>query len=475
MNIAELYTLYKQRPAVTTDSRACPPGALFFALRGESSDGNAYAEKALQAGCSHAVIDDAAAWAGERTILVDNALETLQQLARLHRRTLGVTVIGITGTNGKTTTKELMAKVLSQKYSVLFTEGNLNNHIGVPLTLLRLTGRHEIAVVEMGANHPGEIRDLAEIALPDYGLITNVGYAHLEGFGSFEGVVRAKGELYDFLRRTDGRIFIDGDNRYLTEMAEGIEKTVYGKIPDVSPRRSDAGNVSGGKAPSVTGKVTHNYPFLSFRWQTPGAASPDVEAYDVETRLVGDYNLGNALAAIAAGLHFHVPPGLINGAISAYEPANSRSQRKKTAGNTLVIDAYNANPSSMRAALENFASAESRPGRTPPPEEEKELSGTTFSRGDSAPLRKAVILGDMLELGERSPELHGEIIALVKKCGFDSVLLCGEQFSAAGQTFTCFRDVDGLNEYLEANPPRGCEILIKGSRGMHLEKIIHNL
>jgi UDP-N-acetylmuramoyl-tripeptide--D-alanyl-D-alanine ligase len=450
MNLSELYTLYKQHPVVTIDSRTCPPGALFFALKGESSDGNAYAEKALQAGCSFAVIDDVSVRTDHRMIVVDNVLETLQQLARLHRSASGATVIAITGTNGKTTTKELTAKVLSRKYNTLFTEGNLNNHIGVPLTLLRLTARHEIAVVEMGANHPGEIRALAEIALPDYGLVTNVGYAHLEGFGSFEGVVRTKGELYDFLRKTNGRVFVDRENRYLTEMAEGIERITYG-------RPAGVGEVSGAEMPAVAGVVLPDRPFFSFRWQWLNVA------YDVKTHLVGDYNLCNALAAIAVGLHFRIPPGQINEAIAAYEPTNNRSQRKQTAGNVLIIDAYNANPSSMRAALENFASPPGKP------------SGAASSGTDSAPLPKVVILGDMRELGEKSPVLHDEIVSLVDACRFDKVLLCGERFSAAGRAHTCFGTVDELNEYLRANPVRGCEILIKGSHGMHLEKIIDNL
>ncbi|MDR2680344.1 MAG: UDP-N-acetylmuramoyl-tripeptide--D-alanyl-D-alanine ligase [Tannerella sp.] len=483
MNISELYTLYKQCPVVSTDSRTCPPGALFFALKGEFSDGNAYAEKALQAGCSYAVIDDASVRTGERMIRVDNVLETLQQLARLHRETLGVTVIGITGTNGKTTTKELTAKVLSKKYSTLFTEGNLNNHIGVPLTLLRLTGRHEIAVVEMGANHPGEIRDLAEIARPDYGLVTNVGYAHLEGFGSFEGVVRTKGELYDFIRKNGGKVFIDRNNTYLMEMAAGIEKITYGKLQD----ETDAED---GLYPSVTGEVIHNHPFLSFRWQrhidkydaeTEGTVNPSNVA---ETHLAGDYNLYNALAAIATGIYFGIPPEQINEAISTYVPANNRSQLKKTASNTLIVDAYNANPSSMKAALENFTSSRNNPAVAPAEtgmetgtetKRQENIPGTTSYDRTCASLPKAVILGDMLELGRESHRLHEEIISLVNSCGFDKVLLCGERFSAAGQRYSCFKTVDELNGFLKANPMKGFEILIKGSHGIHLEKIIENL
>jgi UDP-N-acetylmuramoyl-tripeptide--D-alanyl-D-alanine ligase len=462
MKISELYTLYKQHPVVTTDSRTCPPGALFFALKGETFDGNAYAEKALQAGCAYAVVDDVSVLTDRRMLLVDNVPGTLQQLARFHRQSSGATVIGITGTNGKTTTKELTGCVLSGKYSTLYTEGNLNNHIGVPLTLLRLTGRHEMAVVEMGASHPGEIRTLAKIARPDYGLVTNVGYAHLEGFGSFEGVVRTKGELYDFIRKTNGRVFIDRNNKYLMKMAEGIEKITYGE----SARETEAG-----EPPSVMGEVVHDDPFLSFRWQRQGAASQRFDAYDVKTHLVGDYNLHNALAAIAAGLHFGISPEQINKAISAYEPTNNRSELKITADNILITDAYNANPSSMRAALENFASSGKLLSNRFP--------DTASSVRDSAPLPKAVILGDMLELGEKSPELHAEIISLTDQCGFEKTLLCGERFFAAAQThaqaYTCFKTVEELNEYLRANPPKGYEILIKGSRGMHLEKIINNL
>ena len=449
MKLSELYALYKQHPVVTTDSRACSSGSLFFALRGASFDGNAYAGEALQAGCAYAVVDDAAALTDRRTIPVDNVLETLQQLARLHRSASNVTVVGITGTCGKTTTKELIARVLCGKYPTLYTEGNLNNAIGVPLTLLRLTGRHEMAVVEMGAGRRGEIRDLAEIARPDYGLITNVGYAHLEGFGSLEGVVRTKGELYDFIRKTHGRIFLDLYNPYLTPLAEGLETITYGKKP----------SIAGKKAPGVLGEVLRCDPFLSFRWQRRNEASQCTEAYDVATHLVGDYNLHNALAAIAVGLHFGLSPERINEALSAYEPTNHRSQWKRTPHNQLIIDAYNANPGSMRAALENFAQPAAK---------------------DAARGPKAVILGDMRELGGKSAEFHAAILSLIDTYGFEQTLLCGEQFSAAAaaqqaRTYTCFGTVAELGEYLRTNPPKGYEILIKGSHGMHLERIIDYL
>jgi UDP-N-acetylmuramoyl-tripeptide--D-alanyl-D-alanine ligase len=515
MTIPELYALYKQHPVVTTDSRACPPGAIFFALKGENFDGNAYAGKALQAGCAYAVVDNASAPTGnnditlsakndvstptnnegvsmpsdKRIIVVENVLETLQQLARFHRETLGTKIIGITGTNGKTTTKELIARVLSKKYNTLHTEGNLNNHIGVPLTLLRLTDQHELAVVEMGANHPGEIRKLAEIARPDYGLITNVGYAHLEGFGSFEGVARTKGELYDFIRKTNGMVFIDKNNKCLMKMAKGIKNTTYGKIPDKSAqdaetdesvRKTKAGetvpqseqeDMCCRQSPPVVGEVIQNDPFLSFRWQLQSATTQNMDTYHVKTHLVGEYNLYNALAAITTGLYFRIPPEQINEALTTYRPTNNRSQMRKTAANILIIDTYNANPSSMKAALENFASLGNRHIRPAP----NQFSDTASSAKYSVPTKKAVILGDMLELGEQSPNLHEEIISLVNKCGFNEVLLCGERFYAAGQSYTRFKTVDELNKYLKATPLKGYEILIKGSHGIHLENIIDYL
>ena len=456
MLISELYALYNRHPVITTDSRECPSGSIFFALKGESFDGNAFAGKALQSGCAYAVVDNAEVAGNSciidinsskidinarnnvvmldkcilRMIVVDDVLTTLQQLACLHRKTLGIPVIGITGTNGKTTTKELTAAVLSKKYNALFTQGNLNNHIGVPLTLLKLTREHEIAVIEMGANHPGEIRDLANIALPDYGLITNVGYAHLEGFGSFEGVLRTKGELYDFIREHEGKVFIDKDSKDLAGIVEGLERITYGIASETEP-------------PFISGKISHSSPLLSFKWNYAGLQ------HKITTQLVGDYNLSNALAAIAIGVYFDVSPEQINEAIANYMPTNNRSQFKKTEHNELIIDAYNANPSSMRAALENFAS--------------------------SPVNQKAVILGDMRELGEKSEELHSEILKLAETSGFEKIILCGEQFYAVGKEYTCFTSVDFLGEFLEKSPLHGYHILIKGSHGVHLERIIDKL
>jgi len=424
MHIAELYQIYRQYPVVCTDSRKCTPDSLFFALKGDSFDGNLFAQKALDAGCRYAVIDDYTVKADDRYIVVDDVLKILQQLAAYHHQLLKTPVIGITGTNGKTTTKELLAAVLSTKYNVLYTLGNLNNHIGVPLTLLRLTPEHQMAVIEMGANHPGEIRELAQIAKPDYGVITNVGYAHLEGFGSFDGVVRAKGELYEYLRQTNGKVFIHKENTHLQSISEGLAQITYGLYNDAL----------------VSGRVVISHPFLCFEWENAGVC------HSVSTHLAGDYNLMNMLAAIAAGVYFDIPSAKINRAISEYIPTNNRSQWKKTSNNNLLIDAYNANPSSMQAALENFAAFPMCP--------------------------KAIILGDMLELGTESRQLHASLLELLTRYNFEKVLLCGEQFTGLGSTYPCFPNVENLSRYLSANPLQGYHILIKGSHGIHLEAII---
>ena len=450
MTISELYSIYLQHPVITTDSRNCPPDSLFFALNGMTFDGNDFVDSALQAGCAYAIADRTSLAADRRVIVVDNVLETLQQLARFHRKNLDIPVIGITGTNGKTTTKELIAAVLSMKYNVLYTPGNLNNHIGVPLTLLRLTEKHEIAVIEMGASHPGEIAVLAAIACPDYGLITNVGYAHLEGFGSLEGVIKTKGELYDYLRMTNGTIFIHRDNEYLTSISRGLQKIMYGAANSAG---NNGGQVSDNRdyknqtdvisplSGGLGGAVRNLNPYLSFSWQYSSN-----EVYELDTRLVGGYNLWNVLAAIAIGIHFDVPFRKINEAIAGYQPTNNRSQLQKTKFNELIIDAYNANPSSMHVALENFAAMP---------------SGT-----------KAVILGDMRELGVKSLELHAAIIRQIDAYDFKKVLLCGEQFSAVGQQYCCFPSVEKLCAYLETHPLRGYHIFIKGSRSMRLEKTV---
>lgn len=423
MEIAELYKCFMECGKVTTDSRNCPEGSMFIALKGETFNGNAFAAQALKQGCRYAVIDESE-YAGEGTILVDNCLQALQQLANYHRRQLKTPVIGITGTNGKTTTKELISTVLSRKFNTLYTEGNFNNHIGVPLTLLRLTKEHEMAVVEMGANHPGEIKTLVHIAEPDYGIITNVGKAHLQGFGSFEGVIRTKGELYDFLRDKGGAtIFIQNENPYLNGIAEGLTCVRYGQTAGLY----------------VSGELISCSPFLSFRWTAEGVS------HEVNTHLIGSYNLDNMLAAAAIGRYFGVSDDDISSVLASYLPHNNRSQLKETADNKLIVDAYNANPTSMMAALKNFRQVE-------------------------AP-HKMVILGDMKELGEASREEHQKVVDYLKECGFDRVVLVGPEFAAATHSYQTFQHVDEVLADIRMHKPQGYYILIKGSNSMKLSQL----
>ncbi|EDU99228.1 UDP-N-acetylmuramoyl-tripeptide--D-alanyl-D-alanine ligase [Phocaeicola coprocola DSM 17136] len=427
MEIAELYKCFMECGKVTTDSRNCPEGSMFIALKGETFNGNAFAAQALKQGCRYAVIDESE-YAGEGTILVDNCLQALQQLANYHRRQLKTPVIGITGTNGKTTTKELISTVLSRKFNTLYTEGNFNNHIGVPLTLLRLTKEHEMAVVEMGANHPGEIKTLVHIAEPDYGIITNVGKAHLQGFGSFEGVIRTKGELYDFLRAKGGAtIFIQNENPYLNGIAEGLTCVRYGQTAGLY----------------VSGELISCSPFLSFRWTAEGVS------HEVNTHLIGSYNLDNMLAAAAIGRYFGVSDDDISSALASYLPHNNRSQLKETADNKLIVDAYNANPTSMMAALKNFRQIE-------------------------AP-HKMVILGDMKELGEASREEHQKVVDYLKECGFDRVVLVGPEFAAATHSYQTFQHVDEVLADIRMHKPQGYYILIKGSNSMKLSLLLEYL
>ena len=427
MNLNELYELFLHHEKITTDSRHCPANSLFFALKGERFDGNQYAAKALEAGAAYAIIDNPEYLSGDRMILVDNVLDCLQQLAHRHRKALGIPVIGITGTNGKTTTKELLASVLATKFNVLATEGNLNNQIGVPLTLLRMNPDHEIAVVEMGASHPGDINELVHIVAPNYGLITNVGCAHLEGFGSFEGVLHTKGELYDYLRHTNGKIFINQENKDLMGIAHGLEQITYGQH----------------EGAFAVGHVVESNPFLTFDWKQQG------KIHVVETHLVGAYNIDNVLAAVAVGRYFKIPAERISRAIAAYEPTNNRSQYKKTERNALIIDAYNANPTSMKAALDNFASLPVHP--------------------------KAVVLGDMLELGKTSDELHSGIVRQLQAEAFDKVYLCGQHFARTADGFPSFTTTEELIAALRQDKLEGYHILIKGSHSMGLENVVELL
>ena len=428
--MTELYKKFIEHPVITTDSRDCPEGSIFFALKGDTFNGNAYAKAALDKGCAYAVIDEAQYAEDDRYIVVDDVLTTLQQLAREHRRALGTPIIGITGTNGKTTTKELIATVLSKKYNVLYTQGNFNNHIGVPKTLLRLTKEHEIAVIEMGANHPGEIKTLVEIVEPNCGLITNVDKAHIEGFGSFEGVIKTKGELYDNLRkRADSKVFIDTENPYLMGISEGLNLVPY-----------------------VKGEVTACDPFLRFKWSSKedsyrstegayrsGEATYRSEAYryEVQTHLIGAYNMKNMLAAATVGLHFGVTPEQINEALSGYVPSNNRSQLTITEHNKLIVDTYNANPTSMMAALNNFVLMSVEP--------------------------KMAILGEMGELGSISHEEHQKIINFLQEHHIENVWLVGKVFGKIESPYRKFADVNEVKEALTTERPDGQYILIKGS------------
>ena len=425
MEISILYNYFKECGKVTTDTRNCPEGSMFIALKGETFNGNAFARQALEKGCRYAVVDEAEYADAPNIFLVDNCLETLQLLAREHRSALGTPIVGITGTNGKTTTKELIATVLQKRYKTLYTQGNLNNHIGVPLTLLGLTEEHEMAVVEMGANHPGEIRTLVHIAEPDCGLITNVGKAHLEGFGSFEGVVKTKSELYDYLRSKENAfIFLDKDNEVLCQASANLEGIGYGLESE---------------GLYVKGKLHACAPFLAFEWEYEGVS------HEVNTHLIGAYNVKNALAAIAVGCRFGVSAEAICEALNGYIPSNNRSQLTETADNHLIIDAYNANPTSMMAALENFRLMEVQ--------------------------NKVAVLGDMKELGEGSLDEHRKIVAFLGECGFERVVLVGAEFGKANVGFEHYPDVEAVKTLFAENKPVGKFVLIKGSNSMKLAQL----
>jgi len=427
MNISELYSIFLQFPTITTDSRNIPQDSIFFALKGTNFNGNAFASEAIEKGAAFAVVDEPVDQPDESIILVDNVLETLQKLARYHRDQLGIPILSITGTNGKTTTKELIAAVLSRKFIVNYTQGNLNNHIGVPLTLLSMNKNTEFGVVEMGANHPGEIKALCEIANPDYGIITNIGKAHLEGFGSFQGVIDTKSELYIFLKGKGGKCFINNDNPLLLEQAGELEKITYGTSTSCFQSGELAGN--------------ENYLVAK-------ALFPKGWLY-LKTNLVGNYNFENLLAATCVGRYFDVDPLQIQNALAEYQPSNNRSQLIKKEKNTIIMDAYNANPTSMLAALTNF-------------------SGIKHGQ-------KCLILGDMLELGTVSGEEHQKIVDYIDEQDFSEVYLVGEQFMATTdkKEKKKFDNVEPLSNYLKTQPIENKLILIKGSRGIHLEKVLN--
>ena len=446
MEIKELYQLYQQHPCITTDSRDCPEGSIFLALKGESFNGNKFAVSALEKGCSYAIVDeeldnldglDNLEDLEKRIIKVDDCLQTFKDLAREHRRQFDIPVIGITGTNGKTTTKELVAAVLSQQYNVLYTQGNFNNDVGVPKTLFRLTKEHEIAVIEMGASHPGDIKTLAETAEPTCGLITNVGKAHLQGFGSFEGVIKTKCELYDFLRtRENGLIFINADNDYLVDQI-GDEEEIW-----LSPYSTNPDN----QYTCISGEIIACDPFLKFRWREPLMTLEEegrsTKWHKVQTQLIGSYNIDNLLAAIAVGINFGVDRKKICAALEGYTPSNNRSQMTVTEKNHLVVDAYNANPTSMQAALDNFRRME-------------------------VP-HKMAILGQMGELGADSDAEHRQLVADIEASGFEEVWLVGDNFADIPCDFRKFHDVEEVKAAIREHQPEGRYILIKGSNSNKL-------
>ena len=487
MEIKELYEIYKAHPVVTTDSRNCPEGSIFFALKGETFDGNKFAMQALEKGCAYAVVDDpqlspccrgtSEAEGGNNSslltpnsslILVDNVLDTLQQLARYHREQLGIPVVGITGTNGKTTTKELVATVLSKKYRVQYTQGNFNNHIGVPLTLLSIKPDCEIAVVEMGANHPGEIKTLANIALPTCGLITNVGKAHLEGFGSLEGVINTKKELYDNIVARGGHIFLNVANGLLVEALNKSQQSTVNSQQMASQLTTYAANEK--IEADVNGRLLRCAPYVEFEWNfnnseysknlplSKGECPTGEGVCQLSTNFVGAYNLDNMLAAITVGLHFGVDEKDICDAISNYVPANNRSQLTKTERNTLIVDAYNANPTSMMAAIDNF----------------------DIMEGEN----KVAILGDMLELGEQSEIEHQNIVRRLMESKIERIILVGKEFEKACDKLGVRSEELGVNskfsifnsQLLTLNSQLSTLnsqlILLKGSNGIGLYKLI---
>ena len=463
MDIQRLYAAFKECGKVTTDSRAISGGEMFFGLKGDNFDGNEYALKALEAGAAYAVVGEGSAAAASedpRVIVVPDTLEALQALARHHRENTFVdgkrlTVIGLTGTNGKTTTKELITRVLSVKYNVTSTQGNLNNDIGVPLSVLNINSETQLAVIEMGANHPDDIGKLVKVCEPDYGLITNVGKAHLLGFGSFEGVKKAKGKLYDYISEHGGSIFLNADDENLVAMAaerKGLNVIEYG--------------IGYWNAMVLPSDAAHPFVRMAIPDTVASTGLSTVEATDrtenllgLETHLAGSYNANNIAATIAVGLHFGVSLEDAVQAVSEYIPKNNRSQLEKTERNILIEDAYNANPTSMAAALENLATVQ-------------------------APL-KAAMLGDMRELGTESVAEHIAILKKLASMHLDLVCLVGEEFRKALEEVTepveetsnakWFPTSDDLVAWLKENPVSDHTILIKGSRGIRMEKILPEL
>lgn len=428
-SIQDLYKVFLKYQLVCTDTRAIKPGSIFFALKGANFNANEFANKALEQGCEFAVIDEEKYKIGDKFLLVNDVLTALQQLASYHRKQLKIPFIAITGSNGKTTTKELIAAVLSSKYKTCFTQGNLNNHIGVPLTLLSINSAHEMAVIEMGANHQKEIEFLCNIAMPDYGMITNIGKAHLEGFGGPEGVIKGKTEMYTHIKKHNGKLFVNADDSLLIEKSLGIDQITYGT-----------------KNANVTGTLIETDPFVKFSFST----TPN-QKVEVDTQMAGKYNFPNMMAAVAIGNYFKVTDHQIKHAIENYIPSNNRSQIVKRGTNTILLDAYNANPGSMKEAIDNFSMIKSP--------------------------SKLLLLGDMLELGDQSLYEHQQVVnQLIEKQLFN-VILVGPHFAATtdNKGFHRVNDSDQATALIQKNRPQNTTILIKGSRGIKMEKLLEAL
>jgi len=424
--VQDLYEIFKASLKICTDSRKVDPNSIFFALRGENFDGNEYAEAALSKGCTYAVIDNAEFQVNDKYILVEDVLESLQELATYHRRQFNIPVLCITGSNGKTTSKELVNAVLSTKYNVLSTVGNLNNHIGVPLTVLSINDETEIAIIELGANHISEIALLCKIAQPEYGLITNIGKAHLEGFGGIEGVIKGKNELYEYLNTKKGILFVNADNELLMDLSGACEKKTYGSASDADFR----------------GNITTDHPFLQINCESINAILAVIN-----THLIGTFQFENVMTAVSTGMHFGVEPEDIKRAIENYIPKNNRSELIKTERNTIFLDAYNANPMNMQAAIQTF-------------------SGIVADK-------KIAIIGDMLELGPYSLEEHQAIIDMLKELNLEKLILVGENFARLKDEVSCthFEDVKQAKTWLNGQKITGACVLIKASRSIGLEKL----
>jgi UDP-N-acetylmuramoyl-tripeptide--D-alanyl-D-alanine ligase len=425
MRIEDLYQLFLQYPSVQTDTRKLNKGDLYFALKGDNFNGNRFALQALERGAAYCIVDEEQGVTDSRIILVEDVLHTLQQLASYHRQQFTIPLLAITGSNGKTTTKELIHAVLSSHLITYTTEGNLNNHIGIPLTLLKIKTDAEIAVVEMGANHQKEIAGYCTYTLPTHGLINNVGKAHLEGFGGIEGVKKGKGELFDYIRESDGTIFINTDLDYLAEMSEGIRyKISYGTANA-----------------ETTGALISSAPFLVVEINTEGA-----HKFTLRTKLVGEYNLPNVLAAVSVGKHFGVPVEKIKTAIEHYQPSNSRSQLVEKGSNKIILDAYNANPSSMKLAIENFAKL--------------------------AAAKKVLLLGGMAEMGTESLAEHKALVELIQQYQWEKVVLVGGDYAKLNHPYLNFNNSEQARDWYRQQGFTDTHFLIKGSRSMKMEEIL---